>query len=136
MQVWQRYVCNVSVVNGNEICSTVGRLTPGLYDQFKAAARVSAGIYHYSPFLAELADCTFVRETFTVISSDNCVGLSRYSKWVYTGLALISGAVMLSLILWIVYARERRHRKYNRQFIVQSGQPPYGEHADGRQNKI
>lgn len=116
-QIWKGYVCSVSVVNNKEICTTVGRLTPSLYNQFTAAVNVSSGIYQYSPFLVQLADCTFVRETFNGISSDNCPGLTQNSKLVYVGLALISAAVMLSLVFWVIYARERRHRKDNKQFI-------------------
>lgn len=127
MQVWRRYVCNTSVVNGNEICITVGRLTPSLYNQFNSSVKVSRGLYHYAPFLARLADCTFVRETFTEISRDDCPGLSRYSRWVYAGLALISAAVMLSLIFWVVYARERRHRKHSMQFIRSEQEQAFGQ---------
>lgn len=126
-QVWHGYVCNTSVVNGNEICTTVGRLTPSLYNQFNASVKVSRGLYHYSPFLVQLADCTFARETFTYISRNNCPGLSRYSKLVYTGLALISAAVMLSLIFWVIYARERRHRKRNKQFIRTEQHQAFGQ---------
>ncbi|ONK59610.1 uncharacterized protein A4U43_C08F8240 [Asparagus officinalis] len=127
-QVWQGFVCQTKLVNGNEVCTTPGRLTPSLYNQFIASIKVSSGLYHYSPFLAQLADCTFVRETFAHITTEDCPGLTRYSKWVYSGLALVSAAVMLSLVFWVIYARERRHRKYNKQFIVQSEQQPLGGH--------
>jgi len=115
-------VCNIAVANGNEICTNVGRLTPALYKQFTAAVRVSLGIYEYAPFLTQLVDCSFARETFTEITTDNCPGLSRFSRWVYAGLAVISVSVMLSLIFWIVHAREGLHRKYNKQFIIQQGE--------------
>jgi len=76
MQVWQGYVCPVVVANGNEICTNVGWLTPSFYKQFTASVRVSRGIYKYAHFLTQLADCSFVRETFTEISADDCPDLS------------------------------------------------------------
>jgi len=119
MQVWQGYVCKTSVVSGSEICTTVGRLTPTIYSQMAAAVSVSFGLYHYGPFLNQLEDCTFVRQTFSSINDNNCPGLEKYSGWVYIGLAMVSTAVMLSLIFWVVYARERRHRKYNKELREQ-----------------
>ncbi|MQL93258.1 hypothetical protein Taro_025896, partial [Colocasia esculenta] len=117
-QVWKGYVCDVSTVSGSEVCITVGRITPSFYSQLTAAISVSYGSYHYGPFLSQLQDCTFVRDTFTTITRTNCPGLRQYSKWIYVGLVMVSGAVMLSLIFWVIYARERRHRKYNKQFIA------------------
>ncbi|XP_075503643.1 uncharacterized protein LOC142541001 isoform X3 [Primulina tabacum] len=110
-QIWRNYVCQVSK---NNICTTVGRLTPTLYNQMSSAVNVSYGLYHYGPFLTNLVDCTFVRDTFSVIHDDHCPDLERYSRFVYIGLAMVSAAVMLSLILWVLYARERRHRKYTK----------------------
>ncbi|GMI97633.1 hypothetical protein like AT2G12400 [Hibiscus trionum] len=112
-EVWKKYICNVSASSG--ICTTPGRLTPQFYSQMSAAANVSYGLYRYGPFLVNLQDCTFVRDTFTDISHDHCPGLRRYSQWIYIGLILVSAAVMLSLIFWIIYARERRHRVYTKQ---------------------
>ncbi|WOL15492.1 hypothetical protein Cni_G24273 [Canna indica] len=122
-QVWKGYVCQTAVVSGSEICKTVGRVTPSIYNQMAAAINVSRGLYYYVPFLTQLEDCTFVRDTFTGIHENNCPELERNSKLVYIGLVMVSAAVMLSLIFWVIYARERRHRKYNKQFIVQSGSP-------------
>ncbi|XP_057514621.1 uncharacterized protein LOC130796310 [Actinidia eriantha] len=110
-QVWKNYVCQVST---NNTCTTVGRLTPDMYKQMTNVVNVSYGLYHYGPFLADLLDCSFVRETFTGISKDHCPDLRLYSKWVYIGLAMVSVAVMLSLLFWVLYARERRHRKYTK----------------------
>ncbi|GER44099.1 cardiolipin synthase [Striga asiatica] len=110
-QVYRNYECRVSQSN---ICTTVGRLTPSLYDEVGRALNVSYGLYHYGPFLSDLADCTFVRDTFTAIYERHCPGLRRYSQWVYIGLVMVSTAVLLSLIFWVVYARERRHRKYTK----------------------
>ncbi|RAL43258.1 unnamed protein product [Cuscuta campestris] len=108
-QVWKNYVCEVSADN---MCSTVGRLTPDLYSQMKDAVNVSGGLYQYGPFLTDLLDCTFLRGTFNSIHDHHCPNLCRFSKWVYIGLALVSAAVSLSLIFWVIYARERKHRKY------------------------
>lgn len=123
MQVWKGYVCQTAAVSGSEICTTVGRVTPSIYNQMTAAVNVSRGLFYYVPFLTQLEDCTFVRETFTGINKNNCPGLERNSKLVYIGLVMVSAAVMLSLIFWVIYARERRHRKYNKQFLIRSGGP-------------
>lgn len=122
-QVWKGYVCRSAVVSGSEICTTVGRVTPSIYSQMTAAVTVSRGLYYYVPFLTQLEDCSFVRETFTAIHGNNCPGLEQNSKRVYIGLVMVSGAVMLSLIFWVIYARERRHRTYNKQFLVETGRP-------------
>eukprot|EP01018_Ginkgo_biloba_P027209 Gb_37738 [translate_table: standard] len=106
-QVWQNYTCNVSS-SGN--CVTPGRVTPRIYTQLVAAVNVSFGLNHYTPFLVNLTDCTFVRETFTTISQYYCADLQLHIKWVYIGLALVSAGVMLSLVFWIIYTRQRHHR--------------------------
>lgn len=115
MQVWKNYVCQVS---SNGICVTTGRLTPTFYNQMTAGVNVSYGLYHYGPFLVDLQDCTFVRETFIDIYRDYCPGLRKYSKWVYTGMVMVSTAVMLSLVFWVIYGRERRHRVYTKQLLA------------------
>ncbi|XVE98448.1 hypothetical protein REPUB_Repub03eG0107500 [Reevesia pubescens] len=112
-EVWKNYTCQVS---SSGICSTPGRLTPQFYTQMSAAVNVSYALYRYGPFLVNLQDCTFVRDTFTDISHDHCPGLRRYSQWIYIGLVIVSAAVMLSLIFWVIYARERRHRVYTKQY--------------------
>ncbi|GAV73914.1 hypothetical protein CFOL_v3_17397 [Cephalotus follicularis] len=116
-EVWKNYTCQVSA---SGVCTTSGRLTPNLYSQMTAAVNVSYGLYRYGPFLIDLVDCTFVRNTFTDISNDHCPGLRRYTEWIYIGLVLVSGAVMLSLIFWVIYARERRHRVYTKLFMAPS----------------
>ncbi|KAA8541955.1 hypothetical protein F0562_023107 [Nyssa sinensis] len=123
-QVWENYVCQVS---GSNICTTVGRLTPDMYNQMNAAVNVSYGLYRYSPFLVGLLDCSFVRETFSGIKDYHCPDLMQYSKWIYIGLAMVSASVMLSLIFWILYARERRHRKYTKLIDAKSAQESFGE---------
>ncbi|KAK7351367.1 hypothetical protein VNO77_10762 [Canavalia gladiata] len=111
-QVYGNFVCQVST---SEICTTQGRLTPTFYNQVSAGINVGNALYNYAPSLVELQDCTFVRETVSDISSEHCPGLRRYSKWVYIGLVMVSFAVMFSLIFWIVYGRERRHRLYTKE---------------------
>ncbi|XP_023762152.1 uncharacterized protein LOC111910548 [Lactuca sativa] len=123
-QVWKDYVCQVSE---KDICTNVGRLTPKMYDQMSAAANVISGLSNYGPFLAGLLNCTFVRETFTGIHEDHCPGLTKYSRWVYIGLAMVSAAVMHSLVLWVLYARERRHRKYTKLGVPASTQSSFAK---------
>ncbi|KAJ3677264.1 hypothetical protein LUZ60_002988 [Juncus effusus] len=123
-KVWKEYECEAAASGSTEICTGVGRLTPSLYSQMLAAVSVSQGLYQYGPFLTQLEDCSFVRETFTSISANNCPELDRDTKWTYVGLVIVSVAVMLSLIFWVVYARERRHRIYNKDFLARSIQPP------------
>lgn len=123
-QVWRNYVCQVSTTG---ICTTTGRLTPALFNQMTAAVNVSYGLYHYGPVLVDLEDCTFVRETFSDISKDHCPGLRLYSKWICIGLIMVSTAVMFSLIFWVIYGRERRHRVYTKEFMDRSSQGYEGD---------
>lgn len=113
-KVWDNYVCQVSP---SGTCSTTGRLTPVIYGQMAAAVNVSFGLYHYGPFLVDLEDCDFVRQTFGDIYSIYCPGLQRYSKWVYIGLVMVGLAVLLSLTFWVIYGRERRHRVYTKEHM-------------------
>ncbi|KDO59310.1 hypothetical protein CISIN_1g009383mg [Citrus sinensis] len=113
-EVWKNYICQPS---SSGICKTPGRLTPTLHNQMASAVNVSYALYRYGPFLVNLQDCTFVRDTFTDISRDHCPGLQRHSKWIYIGLFMVSAAVMLSLIFWVIYARERRHRVYTKNLM-------------------
>ncbi|KAI3455274.1 hypothetical protein Pfo_011937 [Paulownia fortunei] len=121
-QVWRNYECQVSRSNN---CTTVGRLTPSMYDQMSGAVNVSYGLHHYGPFLTNLVDCSFLRDAFTRIHDDHCPDLRLYSQWVYIGLVMVSAAVMLSLILWVLYARERRHRKYTKLVDATSAQTSF-----------
>ena len=88
---------------------------------------VSYALYHYGPFLVEFIDCTFVRETFGGVIEHHCPGLNRYSGWVFIGFVMVSVAVMLSLVFWVFYARERHHRLYTKQVINLSAQKSVGE---------
>ncbi|XP_051151683.1 uncharacterized protein LOC127265750 isoform X2 [Andrographis paniculata] len=121
-QVWSRFVCETS---GSSICETIGRLTPAIYGQMAAGVNVSYGLYRYGPFLVSLEDCSFVRETFSQIDGAYCPGLRRYSRWIYIGLMMVGSAVMLSLVFWVIYGRERRHRVYTKAHM------PRGEHGFG-----
>ncbi|TKW06905.1 hypothetical protein SEVIR_7G271600v4 [Setaria viridis] len=112
---WKRFECATAGPPGSEVCATPGRVTPAAYGQMTAAASVSRGLYEYGPFLVQLQDCSFVRETFTAISDNNCPGLERYSRHVYVGLIIISGAVMLSVVFWMVHTRQRRRRAMSKQ---------------------
>ncbi|RLM73958.1 uncharacterized protein C2845_PM15G23200 [Panicum miliaceum] len=77
---WKRFECRTTGPPGSEVCVTPGRLTPAAYGQMTAATSVSQGLYEYGPFLVQLQDCSFVRETFPSISDNNCPGLERYSR--------------------------------------------------------
>ncbi|XP_028792413.1 uncharacterized protein LOC114748217 isoform X2 [Neltuma alba] len=119
-EVWKNYTCQVSA---SGICNTPGRMTPTIYGQMAAAVNVSYGLYHYGPFLVDLEDCTVVRNTFSDISGRYCPGLRRYTQWIYLGLLIVSLAVMLSLIFWVIYARERRHRVYTKNLLTEDKAP-------------
>lgn len=114
MKVLNSYVCQVSP---SGVCVTPGRLTPTLYSQMAAAVNMSYGLYQYGPFLVDLQNCDFVRQTFGDIYNVHCPGLLQYSKRVYIGLVMVTVAVLLSLTFWIIYARERRHRVYKKEHM-------------------
>ncbi|KAM3390752.1 hypothetical protein ACQJBY_012390 [Aegilops geniculata] len=107
---WKKFQCQAKGPAGKEVCTTVGRVTPAAYSQMTAAASISMGLYEYGPFLMNLQDCTFVRETFTSISVNNCPGLRYFSKTVYHGLILVSASVMVSIVCWMVHTRQRSLR--------------------------
>ncbi|KAK2411795.1 envelope glycoprotein B [Trifolium repens] len=107
IEVWKNYIYQVSPSN-----SMIGRITPSLYTQLTTMVNVTYGLYHYGPFLVDLIDCTFVRKTFNDINNNYCPGLQKYTRHIYLGLVVVSIAVMLSLIFWIVYERHIHHRHY------------------------
>lgn len=111
-QVWRNYVCEVSAAG---ICTTMGRLTPDQYTQATAAATISNILYTGMPFVLDLMDATYLKETFSEISKKHCPSLEIYSKWMYIIFCTSSSAVMLSIILWVIYARERRQRTYSKR---------------------
>ncbi|KAL9168170.1 hypothetical protein ABFS82_05G143000 [Erythranthe guttata] len=116
-QVWSGYVCETSA---NGTCVTMGRLNPTLYGQMAATVNVSNGLNEYGPFLVELEDCTFGRETFMDIQEIYCPGLREHSRRIYVGLVMVATAVMLSLVFWVIYGRERRHRAYTKHHIEEA----------------
>ncbi|KAI3714360.1 hypothetical protein L1987_72959 [Smallanthus sonchifolius] len=99
--VWQNYTCRVSE---SGFCTSIGRLTPDMYQQLVGAVNISYALQHYAPPLLSLQDCNFVRETFRIITSDHCAPLENRLRMVNAGLALVSVGVMLSLALWNIYA--------------------------------
>ncbi|XP_048441039.1 uncharacterized protein LOC103948376 [Pyrus x bretschneideri] len=103
--VWKNYICEVSA---SGICTTVGRVSPDIYNQLVAAVNESYALQHYTPPLLSLQDCNFVRDTFRTITSSYCPPLDHYLKIVNAGLALISVGVLLCLVLWILYANRPR----------------------------
>ncbi|KAK8926609.1 hypothetical protein KSP39_PZI018250 [Platanthera zijinensis] len=122
-QAWKGFICKTKVISGKKMCSTAGRITPGIYDQMIVAANTSKRLYQYSPFLVMLTNCSFARETFSFIVADHCPGLELYSKRMYCSLIVFSASVLLSLVLWMGHVRERRRRTHFKQFIARRGQP-------------
>ncbi|KAM7508280.1 hypothetical protein LguiA_018733 [Lonicera macranthoides] len=106
-KVWKNHVCEVSA---NGMCLSQGRLTPDNYTQLTASVNVSYGLYKYSPFIIDLIDSTFIKETFSNINEHNCPSLTKYSEWTYSGFIMSSTALMLSMIIWLIYASQRRRR--------------------------
>ncbi|XP_060216223.1 uncharacterized protein LOC132643701 isoform X2 [Lycium barbarum] len=131
-QVLNNYVCQVSP---SGVCVTPGRLTPTLYSQMAAAVNLTNGLYQYGPFLVDLQNCDFVRQTFGDIYNIHCPGLLQYSKRVYVGLVMVTVAALLSLTFWIIYVRERRHRVYKQKkmpkFNGVEGDKPTHEGVEG-----
>ncbi|KAL6544365.1 hypothetical protein OROGR_010862 [Orobanche gracilis] len=123
-QVWSGYVCQTSP---DGICVTTGRLNPTLYGQMSDAVNLSYGLYQYGPFLIELEDCTFVQQAFMNIEALYCPGLRKYSQQVYVGLLMVATAVMLSLVCWVIYGRERRHRAYTKEHKPRGDEGLQGE---------
>ncbi|CAI9100926.1 OLC1v1038117C1 [Oldenlandia corymbosa var. corymbosa] len=111
-QVWNNYVCKTAA-SGN--CATRGRITPNGYNEMMTTVNVSHTLYTDMPFVVDLIDSAYLKELFGEIKKDYCPNLERYTKWMYVGFTTSSAAVMMSLILWIIYARERRHRKYTKK---------------------
>lgn len=101
MQVWQKFVCEVSE---SGICITVGRVSPDIHSQMVAAVNESYALQHYTPPLLSFQNCNFVRETFHNITTAYCPHLHHHLKIVNVGLAMISVGILLCLLLWILYA--------------------------------
>lgn len=126
--VWQNYTCTVSE---SGFCTSIGRLTPDMYQQLAGAVNISYALQHYAPPLLSLQDCNFVRETFRIITSDHCPPLERRLRMVNAGLALVSVGVMLSLALWIIYAnRPQNGQVFSNISSKFKGRPEAGNHND------
>lgn len=126
-QVWQRYVCRATGSSGQEMCSTVGRLTPAMYSQMATVAGLSDGLRRQSPALADIASCVTVRRAFQTVSQRGCPPLRRDSSRVYQALLAASVAAMLAAAAWVVHSRERRRRRESERFKVSPYRLPIEE---------
>ncbi|CAH9076122.1 unnamed protein product [Cuscuta epithymum] len=111
-QVWEKHVCHVSFTGS---CDTPGRLTPTGYKQIITLVNVSSGLYDGIPFVIELMNGTFLTKTLFDLSKDFCSGLEEYSEWVYFGLITSSTMLMLLLVQWIIYSKQRKRRAYTKK---------------------
>ncbi|KAL2338179.1 hypothetical protein Fmac_012625 [Flemingia macrophylla] len=102
---YENFICDTSPTG---VCITMGRLTPSLYSKVMVATNLSNTLHLNGPLLARLVDCSFVVDTFAEISKTGCPPFRRYSNQVFICLVLVSVAVMFSVILWVVFVRERR----------------------------
>ncbi|KAK8952895.1 hypothetical protein KSP40_PGU018409 [Platanthera guangdongensis] len=118
---WKRFICDTKVVSRNEICSSVGRVTPSIYGEMTNAVSMSQGLYLYVPFLVKIADCALVREAFDTISENFCPSLEHYSRIIYIGLNIETAATMLSLVFWMVLVAQRIERKNCKRSTTQEG---------------
>uniref|UniRef100_A0A803LJJ0 Uncharacterized protein n=1 Tax=Chenopodium quinoa TaxID=63459 RepID=A0A803LJJ0_CHEQI len=107
--VWEKYICTTSVDNKN--CTSVGRLTPGVYSQLVLAVNASYAVLHYTPEMLNLQNCNFLRDTFMTVTSRFCPPLEHKLLIVIIGLGFISAGIMLCLILWLVYANRPRREE-------------------------
>lgn len=104
-QAYQSFLCNTAP---SGLCITMGRLTPSLYTKIMVATNLSDTLHRHGPLLARLVDCSFVVDTFDQINKDDCSPFRRYSNQIFIGLVLVSIAVMFSVILWVIFVRERQ----------------------------
>jgi hypothetical protein len=125
-QAWRAYVCQATVntTTGSELCATAGRVTPSMYEQLAGAANLSYGLQRYGPVLADLADCTFVRDAFRSVGADHCPGLRRYSGQVFWGMLGAAAAVTLAVLLWVAHSRERRRRRQAKELMAAQWKSP------------
>ncbi|KAI4329376.1 hypothetical protein L6164_021645 [Bauhinia variegata] len=96
-QAYKGFVCPTSP---SGICTSIGRMTPDHYTQIMVATKASDTLAQEGQFLVELADCSFVAETFDEIIKQHCPLLRRYGEDVNIGLLLLAVALMCSIILW------------------------------------
>ncbi|XP_074309413.1 uncharacterized protein LOC141643919 [Silene latifolia] len=127
--VWEKYICMTSVDQKN--CTTVGRLTPGMYSQLVLAANASYALLHYTPAMLDLQNCNFLRETFMTITSQFCPPLEHYLRIVELGLGLISTGIMLCLILCLVYSNRPQREEVFVKFRSIGGNDETRENGQG-----
>ncbi|QCE02138.1 hypothetical protein DEO72_LG8g149 [Vigna unguiculata] len=72
------------------------------------ATNLSDSLYRNGPVFALLLNCSLVIETFDEINNNDCPSFKINSHQIYIGLALVSTAVMCSVILWVVFVKERQ----------------------------
>ncbi|KAG8075145.1 hypothetical protein GUJ93_ZPchr0006g41542 [Zizania palustris] len=130
-RAWQGYVCRATTTgsSGSEICATTGRITPTMYSQMLTAVNASSGLLRYGPVLANLANCSYVRQAFQTVTRNHCPGLRRYSGTVYQALLAVSVAVVAAVVAWVVHSRERRRRSNTKRFQVSPYRFPIEENA-------
>ncbi|KAL2471883.1 hypothetical protein Adt_40019 [Abeliophyllum distichum] len=51
----------------------------------------------------------------------------NYSKWIYVGLVMVAIASMLSLLFFVIYGRERRHRMYTKEHMPEAAEGLEGD---------
>ncbi|KOM27269.1 hypothetical protein LR48_Vigan406s007900 [Vigna angularis] len=102
---YQGFLCDTSP---SGVCITVGRLTPSLYSKVMVATNLSDSLYRNGPIFAGLLNCSFVIATFDQINDHDCPSFKRNSHQIFVGLVVVSTAVMFSVILWVLFVKERQ----------------------------
>lgn len=97
-------LANASRVWLDHTCSKECSLTPQMYQQLMMAVNASYALDHYTPLLLSLRNCSFVRHTFSVITTHYCRRLEVQLTVVTVGLGMISVGIFFCLALWILYA--------------------------------
>ena len=107
MQAWLPYVCNnhSRSTTTNYTCT----LTTQTFDHLNQSISIINMLYDNIPFLLDIVNCNFVRDAFITIRHQHCHHLHDYLKCQYIGLALISGGLMFSILLWIIFSKKRKH---------------------------
>lgn len=107
-QGYQSFVCKSTSEAG--VCNSEGRLSPDLYNQMMIATNMSHTLREDGPFLINLADCTFIAETFVEIKNHHCHGMVLHTDQIYIGLIFLSLSVVFSVIFWVAYAKQRQRQ--------------------------
>ncbi|KAF5195314.1 envelope glycoprotein B [Thalictrum thalictroides] len=95
--VWQHYICIGTT------CDTAWGIPSQTYLQLVGAVSVSSALYEYAPPLLSFQDCEFVKATFKTITSNYCSPLEHHTHLVSVDLCVISIAVLLCVIIWILF---------------------------------